>query len=60
MLVRKVRNQNTIGKITLTATEVALAKKLGIPLENYAKEQLMRIAKERRWKWFFNKEQRNA
>jgi len=60
MLVRKVRNKNTIGKITLTATEVALAKKLGIPLENYAKEQLMRIAKERRWKWFFNKEQRNA
>jgi len=60
MLVRKVRNQNTIGKITLTATEVALAKKLGIPLENYAKEQLMRIAKERRWKWFFNKEQQNA
>jgi hypothetical protein len=60
MLVRKVRNKNTIGKITLTATEVALAKKLGIPLENYAKEQLMRIAKERRWKWFFNKEQRNG
>ena len=55
MLVRKVRNKNTIGKITLTATEVALARKLGIPLESFAKEQLMFIAKKRRWKWFFNK-----
>ena len=55
MLVRKVRNQNKIGKITLTATEVALARKLGIPLESFAKEMLMFIAKQRRWKWFFNK-----
>ena len=53
MLVRKVRNQNKIGKITLTATEVALARKLGIPLESFAKEMLMFIAKQRRWKWFF-------
>jgi hypothetical protein len=55
VLVRKVRNKNTIGKITLTATEVAFARKLGIPLESFAKEQLMFIAKKRRWKWFFNK-----
>ena len=55
MLVRKVRNQNTIGKITLTPGEVAFARKLGIPLEDYAKEMLVFIAKKRRWKWFFNK-----
>ena len=55
MLVRKVRNQNKVGKITLLATEVALARKLGIPLEKYAKELLWFIAKQRRWKWFFNK-----
>jgi len=55
MYVRKIRNQNKISKITLSATEAALARKLGIPLEMYAKEQLMRIAKKRRWKWFFNK-----
>ena len=55
MLVRKVRNQNKVGKITLLATEVALARKLGIPLEKYAKEALWFIAKQRRWKWFFNK-----
>ena len=55
MYVRKIRNQNKISKITLSATEAALARKLGIPLETYAKEQLMRIAKQRRWKWFFTK-----
>jgi hypothetical protein len=61
MYVRKIRNQNKISKITLSATEAALARKLGIPLEMYAKEQLLRIAKERRWKWFFTKtEQQNA
>jgi hypothetical protein len=60
MLVRKVRNQNKVGKITLLATEVALARKLGIPFEMYAKKELVRIAKQRRWKWFFNREQQNA
>ena len=60
MLVRKVRNQNKVGKTTLLTTEVALARKLGIPLERYAKEQLWFIAKQRRWKWFFDKEQQGA
>jgi hypothetical protein len=53
MKVRKVRGQNKVGKMTLDATEVALARKLGIPLEIYAKEALISIAKKRRWKWFF-------
>lgn len=52
MLVRKVRGQNKVSKMTLDATEVALARKLGIPLEIYAKEALISIAKKRRWKWF--------
>jgi hypothetical protein len=39
--------------MTLDPTEVALARKLGIPLETYAKEALIFIAKKRRWKWFF-------
>jgi hypothetical protein len=60
MLVRKVRNQNKIGRVTLLAAEVALARRLGIPLEIYVKEALWFIAKERRWKWFFSKEQQNA
>ena len=53
MRVRKVRGQNKVGKMTIDATEVALARKLGIPLEIYAKEALISIAKKRRWKWFF-------
>jgi hypothetical protein len=60
MLVRKVRNQNKVGKITLTPGEVVFARKLGVPLESFAKEMLGFIAKKRRWKWFFNKEQQNA
>ena len=55
MLVRKVRGQDKVGKITLSPTEVNLAKKLGIPLEKYAKAQLVFIAKKRRWRWFFNR-----
>jgi hypothetical protein len=53
MYVRKIRNENRVGKITLTPTEVALAKKMGISLEKYVKNRLVQIAKERRWKWFF-------
>ena len=56
MRVRKVRNENRVGKMTLTATEVAFAKKMGISVEKYAKNCLVLIAKKRRWKWFFNKE----
>ena len=55
MRVRKVRNENRVGKMTLTATEVALAKKMGISLEKYAQTALVFIAKQRRWKWFFNR-----
>ena len=53
MRVRKVRNEDRVSKMTLDPTEVALARKLGIPLETYAKEALIFIAKKRRWKWFF-------
>ena len=55
MRVRKVRNENRVGKMTLTATEVAIAKKMGISLEKYAQTALVFIAKQRRWKWFFNR-----
>jgi len=56
MYVRKVRNQNKVSKITLTATEVALVKKMDISLEKYVKQMLRIVAKQRRWKWYFNKE----
>jgi phage I-like protein len=53
MRVRKVRNEDRVGKITLSASEVELAKRMGISVEKYAKNRLVQIAKERRWKWFF-------
>jgi phage I-like protein len=53
MYVRKVRNENRVGKITLSATEVAVAKKMGVSVEKYVIKRLEQIAKERRWKWFF-------
>jgi hypothetical protein len=56
MLVRKVRGQDRVGKITLTPSEVAVAKRMGIPIEKWATTQLIFIAKKRRWKWYFNKE----
>ena len=56
MYVRKVRGQNKVGKIVLTAAEIAVVRKLGMVLEDYVKHALLLIAKERRWKWYFNKE----
>ena len=53
MLVRKVRGQNKIGKVLMLQSEIAIVRKLGIPVELYIKEHLERIAKERRWKWYF-------
>jgi hypothetical protein len=55
MYVRKVRNQDKVGKITLTATQVALVKKSGVSLEDYIKQTLLIIAKKRRWHWYLNR-----
>ena len=57
MLVRKVRGQDKVGKITLTPSEVAVVRKLGMDPKDYVKRALLIIAKKRRWKWFLNKEQ---
>ena len=56
MIVRKVRGQNKIGKVLMSQSEIAIVRKLGIPIELFIKEHLARIAKERRWKWYFIKE----
>ena len=53
MIVRKVRGQDKIEKITLSYSEVLLAEKLDLTVEQYAARLLERIAKKRRWKWFF-------
>jgi hypothetical protein len=58
MNVRKVRGQDKVGKITLTPAEVAVVQKMGMKIEDYIKHALLLIAKERRWKWYLNKEQK--
>lgn len=55
MIVRKVRGQNKLKPILLSAAEYAIIKKLGVSLEDYVLEHLALIAKERRWKWWFEK-----
>jgi hypothetical protein len=56
VIVRKVRGQNKVGKITLLKTEVDMIRKMGLSVADYVRHALLRIAKERRWKWYFDKE----
>lgn len=55
MLVKKTKNKEDF-KIILSRAEVDFAKKIGIPIEKYVKTQLVKIAKKRRWKWYFERE----
>lgn len=56
MFVRKIRGQEKISNVVMSVSEVEMVKRLGIPLEQYVKKMLLKIAKERRWKWYLNKE----
>ena len=58
MIVRKVRGENKIYPIKITQVEFDIAKKLGIKLEEFVKKYLVTIAKQRKWKWFFEKKAR--
>ena len=55
MIIHKVRNQNKII-IVVQPAEIALARKLGIPVQDYVREGLLFTAKERKWKWFLEKQ----
>jgi hypothetical protein len=56
MLVRKVRGQDKVDKIIMSKSEVDAVRKMCIPIEFYISQQLVFIAKKRKWKWYFNKE----
>ena len=60
MRVRKVRGQNRFGTVRLSKAEVELVRRMGVPIEKYIKVQLVMIAKKRKWKWYFEKEQANG
>ena len=55
MYVRKVRSQNKLSRIIMSNFEMMMCKKLGIAPEMWVKQQLMLIAKKRKWKWYLNK-----
>jgi hypothetical protein len=60
MLVRKIRGEDKIGKIILLAAEVAVVRKMGIPVEKYIEARLVQIAKKRGWKWYFKQKEKNV
>lgn len=55
MIVKKERGQNKIRYVILSSSEIALAKKLNLPLKQYIEQNLVFFAIKRRWKWFFKK-----
>lgn len=55
MIVRKRRGKEEIMPIRMTEVEVRLCRKLGLTVEQYVKEYLLMIAKQRRWKWFLER-----
>ena len=55
MIIRKRRGREEIMPIRMTEVEVRLCRKLGLTVEQYVKEYLLMIAKQRRWKWFLER-----
>jgi hypothetical protein len=53
MIVKKVRGQPKIKSIELTEDERQICKVLYLNIEFYTEVILRKIAKQRRWKWFF-------
>ena len=60
MLVRKVRGQDKVGKIIMSQSEVDVIRKMGIPIEFYISQQLVFIAKKRRWTWYLKQKEKNV
>jgi hypothetical protein len=56
VIVKKIRGQNKIGKILLSISEIYMAKRMSMSVEEYANIELIAIAKKRRWKWFFDRD----
>jgi len=55
MYVRKVRGKNAIHPVKMTSIQAMLAKKAGVTLEQYVKAYVKMIAKQRRWKWYLER-----
>lgn len=55
MIVRKRRSKNELMPIKISKVEYDLCIKLGLTVEQFVKEYVDMIAKQRRWKWWFEK-----
>ena len=55
MIVTKVRGKNEIKPILLLPSEVALMRRLGLDIPETVTFMVRRIAKQRRWKWYFER-----
>jgi hypothetical protein len=60
MYIRKVRGKNAIYPVKMTSVQVMLAKKAGVTVEQYVKAYIEMIAKQRRWKWYFERRDKNG
>ena len=56
MIVTKIKGQNKIDKILVSRSDVEISKVMKLPLEKWVKQQLVLIAKKRKWKWYLDKE----
>jgi hypothetical protein len=59
MIVQKVRGENRLKPIIMSKVEHDLAVKMGLKPEEFVKQYVLMIAKQRRWKWFFEKGKTN-
>jgi hypothetical protein len=59
MIVQKVRGKNELKPIRVTKSEYDLAMRLGLSIEDFVKEYVKRVAKQRRWKWWFEKQEKS-
>ena len=55
MIVRKRRGKNELMPIKMTKVEYDLCIKMGLTVEQFVKEYVAMIAKQRRWKWWFDR-----
>jgi hypothetical protein len=59
MIVQKVRGKNELKPIKMTKVEYDLALKMGLTIEAFVKAYVDMVAKERRWKWWFEKQEKS-
>jgi hypothetical protein len=55
MNIRKRRGKNELMPIKVLKVEYDLAKKMGLTIEQYVKAYVEMVAKQRRWKWWFDR-----